>query len=129
MQLLPSQCSVLVVCPPMLQPRPLCVYQRMSRRCRKVLWVSATLAFDQFQSPLNPRSAVACIQVTSVVSDSVQPCGLYPARLLCLWDSPGKNTGVGCHFLFQGNFLTQELNPGLPHWRQMLYRLSYMGSE
>ena len=32
------------------------------------------------------------------------------ARLLCLWDSPGKNTGVGCHFLLQGIFPTQGLN-------------------
>ena len=30
-------------------------------------------------------------------------CGLWPARLLCPWDSPGKNTGVGCHFLLQGD--------------------------
>ena len=33
-----------------------------------------------------------------------------PARLLCPWDSPGKNTGVGCHFLLQGIFLTQGSN-------------------
>ena len=32
---------------------------------------------------------------------------LWPARLLCPWDFPGKNTGVGCHFLLQGVFLTQ----------------------
>ena len=38
------------------------------------------------------------------------------------------NTGVGCHFLLQGIFLTQGLNPGLLHCRQMLYRLSYQGS-
>ena len=44
------------------------------------------------------------------------------------WNSPGKNTGVGCHFLLQGNFLTQELNSSLPHCRQMLYWLSYKGS-
>ena len=37
----------------------------------------------------------------SVVSDSLRPHGLWPPRLLCPWDSPGKNTGVGCHFLFQ----------------------------
>ena len=42
-----------------------------------------------------------CCQVASVVSDSVRPHGLQPTRLLCLWDSPGKNTGVGCHFLLQ----------------------------
>ena len=40
-------------------------------------------------------------QVASVVSDSVRPHGLQPTRLLCPWDSPGKNTGVGCHFLLQ----------------------------
>ena len=47
----------------------------------------------------------------------LQPHGLWPARLLCPWDSPGKNTGMGCHFLLQGIFLTQELNPGLLHCR------------
>ena len=35
----------------------------------------------------------------SVVSSCLQPYGLQPARLLCSWDSPGKNTGVDCHFL------------------------------
>ena len=39
--------------------------------------------------------------VTSVVSDSVWPHGLKPTRLLRPWDSPGKNTGVGFHFLLQ----------------------------
>ena len=38
---------------------------------------------------------------------------LQPARLLWPWDSPGKNTGVGCHALLQGIFLTQGLNPHL----------------
>ena len=41
------------------------------------------------------------LQVTSVVSDSVQPNRQQPTKLLHLWDSPGKNTGVGCHFLLQ----------------------------
>ena len=50
-----------------------------------------------------------------VVSDSLQQRGLQPARLLCPWDSPGKNTGVDCHALLQGIFPTQGLNPGLPH--------------
>ena len=39
--------------------------------------------------------------VTSVVSDSVQPHRWQPTRLPYPWDSPGKNTGVGCHFLLQ----------------------------
>ena len=36
--------------------------------------------------------------------------GLYPSRLLCPWDSPGRNTGVGCHALLQESFLTQKSN-------------------
>ena len=43
-------------------------------------------------------------------------------------DSPGKNTGVGCHVLLQGIFPTQGSNPGLPHCRWILYRLSHQGS-
>ena len=43
-------------------------------------------------------------------------------------DSPGKNTGVGCHTLLQGIFPTQGWNPGLPHCRQVLYHLSHQGS-
>ena len=43
-------------------------------------------------------------------------------------NSPGKNTGVGCHTLLQGIFLTQGSNPGLLHCRQILYCLSHQGS-
>ena len=64
----------------------------------------------------------------SVVSDSLGSHGLQTTRLLCPWDSPGKNTGVGCHSLLQGIFLTQGWNPGLLHCRQILYRLSHQGS-
>ena len=52
-------------------------------------------------------------QVMSVVSDSLQPYGLVPARLLCPGDSLGKNTGVGCHALLQGIFPIQGLKPCL----------------
>ena len=61
------------------------------------------------------------------MSDSLRPHGLGPTRLLCAWNSPGKNAGVGCHCLFQGIFLTQGSNPGLLHCRQ-LYHLSHQGS-
>ena len=102
----------------------------------------------------------------SVVSHSLQPHGLQPARLLCPSDSPGnwsglpcpppgalpnpgikprsptvqadslppepsgksKNTGVGSLSLLQGIFVTQGLNQGLPHCRQILYQLSHLGS-
>ena len=43
-------------------------------------------------------------------------------------DSPGKNTGVGCHVLLQRIFPTQGLNPGLLHCRHILYHLSHQGS-
>ena len=57
----------------------------------------------------------------SVVSDSLQHHGLHPARLLGPWGLPCKNTGVGCHFLLQGLFPAQGLNPCLLHGRQILY--------
>ena len=40
-------------------------------------------------------------------------------------DSPGQDTGMGCHALLQGIFPTQGSNPGLPHCRRILYLLSY----
>ena len=49
------------------------------------------------------------------MSNSLQRYGLHPTKLLCPWDYPGKNTGVGCHALLQGIFLTQGLNPRLLH--------------
>ena len=50
------------------------------------------------------------------------------ARVLCQWNYPGKNIGVGCHTLLQGIFPIQGSNPGLPHCRQILYCLSHQGS-
>ena len=58
-----------------------------------------------------------------VVSDYLRPHGLYSP-----WSSLGQNTGVGSLSLLQGIFLTQGLNPGLPHCRQILYQLSHQGS-
>ena len=66
-----------------------------------------------------------------MVSDSLQTLGLQAVRLLRLWDSPSKNTGVGCHFLLQGIVLTQGLNLSLPyllHWQADSLPLSHQGS-
>ena len=64
---------------------------------------------------------VKCVPGCSVVSHPLQPHGLWPARLLCPWDSSGKNTGVGHHaLLLQGIFPTQGLNVCLfclLHWQ------------
>ena len=59
----------------------------------------------------------------SVVSDSLQPHGLYSP-----WNSPGQNTRVGSRSLLQGIFPTQGSNSGLPHCRWILYQLSHQGS-
>ena len=54
----------------------------------------------------------------SVLSNSFRPHRLKSTRLLCPWDFPSKNTGVGCHFLLQGICPTQGSNLGLPHCSQ-----------
>ena len=53
------------------------------------------------------EDAYACL-VASVVSNCLRPHGPWPARLLCPWDSPGKNIGVGCHFLLQIQITTEH---------------------
>ena len=58
-----------------------------------LFWVSSSENFTT--TLINER------QVTSVVSDSVRPHRQQPTRLPHPWASPGKNTGVGCHFLLQ----------------------------
>ena len=58
---------------------------------------------------------VKCENVScSVLSDSFWLRELYPTSLLCPWDSPGKNTGVGSHFLLQGNLPDSGIDPGSP---------------
>ena len=56
------------------------------------------------------------------------PMDCSPPSSFVYGDSPGKNTGGGCHTLLQGIFLTQGWNPGLPHRRRILYRLSHQES-
>ena len=48
----------------------------------------------------------------------MRPHGLQPTRLLLPWDSPGKNTGVGCHFLLQRRRLLFNSWIGKIHWRR-----------
>ena len=55
---------------------------------------------------------------------TLRPHGLESVRLLCPWNSPGRNTGVGSHSLLQGIFQTQGSKLGLQHCRQILYYLS-----
>ena len=69
------------------------------------------------------------VVVGQSLSQLLRPQGLQPTRLLCPWDFPGKNSGVGCHFLLQAIFPTQESNPDLLHCRRILYQLGYEGSH
>ena len=58
--------------------------------------------------PVSEDLMYVCVHLlASVMSNSSRPHGLQPTRLLCPWDSPGKNTGVRCHALLQGIFPTQ----------------------
>ena len=91
-----------------------------------------SLCKSPFTLSITPRVSLpvlcAC-SVASVVSDSLRPHALEPTRLLCPWDFPGKNTGVGHHALLQRIFPTQGSNPPLLHckWMHSL-PLSHQGS-
>ena len=85
------------------------------------------LSFICYSNKQYSSSPVVASVHCSTVSHFLWPQGLSLTRLLCPWDSPGKNTGVGSHFLLQGIFSTQGWNPGLLHCRQILYCLSHQG--
>ena len=70
---------------------------------------------------------LCCVLSCSVMSDSLQPHGLYVACQAPL--SLGKNTGVGCNALLERIFLIQGSNLGLLHCRWILYCLSHQGSS
>ena len=64
-----------------------------------------------------------CVLIVSVMSNSVAPWTVAPARLLCPWNSPVKNTRVGCHSLLQGNLPNPGIKPRSPAL-QILYHLT-----
>ena len=74
-----------------------------------------------------PVCVVLCLVAQSCLT-LCNPMDYSPPGSSVLGDSPGKNTGVGCHSLLQGIFPTQGSNPGLPHCRRILYWLSHQGS-
>ena len=66
-------------------------------------------------SSQGPRLMISRVHAKLFQSCPTLRCyGPWPARFLCPWDSPGKNPGVGCHFLLQGIFPTYVSNPHLP---------------
>ena len=85
----------------------------LKKRCH-FLWL-----FFFFNKAGNAKHLRGC-SVASAVSDFVQLHRLQPTRLVCPWDSPGKNAGVGCPALLQGIFPTQGLNWSLCIGRRVL---------
>ena len=73
------------------------------------------------------RIAESIVLSPSVVPTLCDPMDCSPPGSSVHLDSPGKNTGVGCHVLLQGIIPSQGLNPGLPHCRRILYSLSHQG--
>ena len=75
---------------------------------------------EQIQDFSRGMGVCVCTCVHLVMSNSLQPHGPKPSRFFCPWNFPGKNTGVGCHFLLPGIFPTQGLKPCLLcllHWQ------------
>ena len=69
-----------------------------------------------------------CVCMCSITSNTLQLHGLQPASLLCPSDSPGKRTGMGCHFFIQEISPTQGSNLRLLHWQADSLPLSHLGS-
>ena len=76
----------------------------------------------------NRYSNCYCCLVAKSCLTLLRPRGLYLSWFCCPWDFPGKNAGVGCHFLLQWIVLTQGSNPCLPCWQVDSLPLSYQGS-
>ena len=85
-------------------------------------WSSLILICELFL-----RSTWVFIDLVCALSFSLAPWTVA-RQLLCPWDSPGKNTGVGCHAFLQGIFPTLGSNLGLPLYRQILKHMSHQGS-
>ena len=71
---------------------------------------------------------LCCCLVAQSCLILLQLHGLQTARLLCPYNFPGNNPGVGCNFLLQGIFLTLGSNPHLLHWQADSLPLSHLGS-
>ena len=95
-----------------------------TRRCKDYfpLWWLEVVHVRSFPRCL----ACCCCLVADLCLTLLKPHG--PARLLCPWNFPDKNTEVGSHFVLQGIFLTQESNPYLLHWQADSLLPSHQGS-
>ena len=107
------------------------LFNTLSRFVIAFLSRSKCLLISRLQSPsaVNLESkkiksvtvSIVSPPICHIVSNSVRPCGLQSARVLCPWDSLDKSARVSCHARLQRTFLTQRWNPRLLHCRQILY--------
>ena len=93
-----------------------------------MVWWLSPCQFPHILFPCGSRLGLVLVLVLvfscSVVSDSLRPHGLQPARLLCPSDSPGKNTGVGCHFLLHQARVSHNRDlSGIWHQKAAISRL------
>ena len=86
----------------------------------KFLFINSRIKVVWLLSRLRRKISTTCVYVLSRVWLFTTPWTVAH-RLLCPWDSPGKNTGEGYHALLQGTFLPQGSNLCLLHCRQILY--------
>ena len=100
-------------------PMPADGGQRAHQRGRRALWPQVPVyepgsegSYSIFWQFL--LCVCVCVHLIAVVSDSLLPHGLQPARLLCPWDSPDRYSGVGCHALLQGNLPDPGIEPRSP---------------
>ena len=93
------------------------------KKCTTVLW-----AWCQSRGFCQTILRCACKHACSSHAQLFVTYELQPTKFLCPWDSLGKNTHVGCHFLLQGLFPTQGSNPRVLHWQVDSLPLSHLGS-
>ena len=103
------------------------LYQLSYQGSLRILeWVA--YPFSSGSSKPKNQTRVSCIASGFFTNWATRETWLKPARILCPWNSLGKNTGMGWYALLQGIFLTQRLNTGLLHCRKILYSLYHQGS-
>ena len=93
--------------------------------CRQILYQLSQKGSPRTLEWVKVKVSQLCLSLCDPMDCSLPSSSVQPTKLFCPWDSPGKNTGVGCHSLLQGIFFTQGSNL---HCRQILYQLSHKGS-
>ena len=83
---------------------PFCNWGEQHFQTLALIWeVLSTINMNKQKQDMH-----VCVLTCWFMPNSLQRHGLWPARLLCPWDSPDKNTGVGCHALLRGSFWPRD---------------------